>query len=261
MVACIAVLLLLISYVQENIKIVHESIPVANMTDKQVVLTNNMSAVDPTYNQLITFLKSDNTSSIKYSAPNWTCADFAKQLHDNAEAHGIKAAFVAVEFTNDSIDYNIYDDGSGDFHPPTSDADYGHGIDLFNTTDKGQVYVDASSIYGISTGDRIAYVSKGMEFNEIDLSHATETNYPFYTNYKQRYTNYIRNLKDYNQQVQSYNTQVATIANGTVGENWRALNQTSAQLKTTKENLDLEKTSLGDFYYPIGITKEVDIYW
>jgi len=261
MITCAVMFLILINYVQENIRIFHEPIPVANMTDKQVVLTNNRSAIDPTYDQLIAFLKSDNTSSMKYSAPDWTCADFAKQLHDNAEAHGIRAAFVAVEFTNDSINYSIYDDGSGNFQPPTSDADYGHGIDLFNTTDKGPIYVDASSIYGIYVGDRIAYVSKGREFNEIDLSQATGTDYSFYTDYKQRYINYIHDLKDYNQQAQSYNAQVAMIANGTVSEDWRTLNQTSTQLKTTKENLDLEKISLGDFYYPVGITREADVYW
>ena len=153
-------LILLIGFIILQIPAMQGSSPVLNTTGVQLVLVNNFSASDPTYDDLIRFLKSDSTSSVKYEYPGWTCADFAKQLHDNAEAHGIKAAFVAVEFYNSSIDYSIYDDGSGSFSPPLAAPDMGHGFNLFNTTDRGPVYVDASGIYEGSADDRIVYVGK-----------------------------------------------------------------------------------------------------
>ena len=85
-------------------------------------------------------------------------------LHNNAEANGIKSAFVAVLF---------------------SDTGTGHTLNAFNTTDKELVYVDCTGITGeeslrkwwyresyATELDKIAYLQKGKEYGllSIDIS-------------------------------------------------------------------------------------------
>lgn len=252
-ISIIIALVMLVSFIVVQLSATPSSIPVQNTTGVQVVLVNNLSASDPTYDDLIRFLKSDSTSSAKYVYPDWTCADFARQLHDNAEAHGIKAAFVAVEFYNSSIDYSIYDDGSGSFSPPLTAPDMGHGFNLFNTTDRGQIYVDASGIYESSTGDRIVYVAEGREFNEIDLDYAQGTDYAFYSGYRQKYIDYVYDLKEYNRLASAYNQGIAPVG--------MDLKQASLQLKSKRDDLTSQKAALGPFYYPPGVVKQIDVYW
>ncbi|CAJ36821.1 AN1-type zinc finger domain-containing protein [Methanocella arvoryzae] len=249
----LAALILLIGYIDARTTITYVTLPVQNTTGVQVVLANNRSAVDPTYDELVRFLKADDTSSMKYVSPGWTCADFARRLHDNAEAQGIKAGFVGVEFYGDSIDYSIYDDGSGNLLSPPGAPDMGHGLNIFNTVDKGLVYVDASSIYEGSTGDRIAYVVEGREFNEIDLDYAAGTDYSFYSGYRQKYLDYIHELKEYNRLAKNYNQGIA--------EPGMELNQMALVLKSRSDVLNAKKAEIGPFYYPSGTVKKINVYW
>lgn len=252
-IALIVALVMLIGFIDARTTVAYVTLPVQNTTGVQVTLANNRSAADPTYDELVRFLKSDDTSSLKYVSPGWTCADFAKRLHDNAEARGIKAGFVGIEFYDGSIDYNIYDDGSDTFAPPAGAPDMGHGLNLFNTVDKGPVYVDASSIYEGSTGDRIAYVIEGREFNEIDLDYATSTDYSFYTGYRQKYLDYIHELKEYNRLAKNYNQGIA--------EPGMELNQMALLLNSRNEALNAKKAEIGPFYYPSGTVKKINVYW
>lgn len=259
--ACLIAVIMLIGFIEKRLPIDStEIIPIQNTTGARVVLVNNASATDPTYDQLVAFLKADNTSSLKYAYPTWTCADFSRTLHDNAEARGIKAAFVAVEFTDASVDYSVYDPGTGPLTPSPS-PDLGHGLNLFNTVDKGPVYVDASSPYGGTSGDRIAYVAEGKEFNEIDLDRATGTDYSSYEAYKQKYLSYVSDLKDYNQQAKAYNLKLDQITSTSSKEERQALNQTHQNLVARQASLEAQKASFGQYYYPSGIVKKIDVYW
>jgi len=89
----------------------------------QIRLVNNLSAINPTYKQMVDFLKTDQTDKIHYNNSNFICGDFAEQLHNNAERAGYKCAFVSVYFF---------------------DGGYGHACNAFNTADKGLVYVDCT---------------------------------------------------------------------------------------------------------------------
>ena len=91
----------------------------------ELVLTNNSSAKDPTWLELRTFLQEDKTDKHLYIPGEYECGNFAKELHNNAEAAGIRAAFVGIHFTNELP----------------------HAINAFKTTDRGLVYIDV-------TGDR-----------------------------------------------------------------------------------------------------------
>jgi hypothetical protein len=92
----------------------------ANSTGAQVVLTENSSARNVTYSRLREFLSSDHTEDHDYVMPNYTCSDFARQLHDRAESAGIVCGYVSV----------VFEDATR------------HAIVVFNTTDRGTVYID-----------------------------------------------------------------------------------------------------------------------
>jgi len=116
-----------------------------------IVLINNKNATNPTYGQLLTFLQSDKTDEYPYIDTNKVpgsysppaeahvdltriqniidgvvqpsqpdvCSDFAERLHNDAEIHGIRCAYVSIELSTGS-----------------------HGIDAFQTSDRGLIYID-----------------------------------------------------------------------------------------------------------------------
>jgi hypothetical protein len=89
---------------------------------KVLTLTNYKNAKDPTYDQLLKFLKADKTDEKPYTS-TYVCSDFAKKLHDNAEKAGIKAGWVGCHSVN-------------------------HAFNVFKTTDKGTVYIDCTGVPG-----------------------------------------------------------------------------------------------------------------
>lgn len=105
----------------------------AGANGEPIKLVNNPNSTDPTYQEMITFLKSDKTDEIEYDPNSFVCGDFAEAIHNNAEATGIKAAWVSIDF----IDYTE-----------------GHACNAFNTTDRGLIFVDCTGIYPYEPGNR-----------------------------------------------------------------------------------------------------------
>ncbi|HUL61989.1 MAG TPA: AN1-type zinc finger protein [Methanocella sp.] len=258
-VAGLVALVFLIGYVIVNTPTWSYSIPVSNDTGVTVVLTNYRNATDPTWDRLMAFLKADNTIDIPYSYPAYTCADFARTLHDRAEASGIKCSFVAVEFYNRTIDYSLYDAGDGNFQPPARSLDTGHGLDVFRTVDRGTVYVDASSdsnYVGSDAKVRIAYLEEGQELNEIDLDWAANnTSYSFYEDYKRTQLDFIADERSFYKDLNAFNALNAG-GNATNAE----LKLQSEQLSSRAVDLNLRKSRLGPFYFPIGVVKSFSVY-
>ena len=95
-----------------------------NELGEHPVLMENSSAHDPTYKELLNFLKNDDTVKNKYVSPNFTCADFAQEMQNHAESQGIRCGFSGISFLN---------------------AKYGHAMSVFETTDMGLIYVDTTS--------------------------------------------------------------------------------------------------------------------
>jgi hypothetical protein len=60
-----------------------------------------------------------------------------KSLHDNSESAGIKAGWVSIQFENNGVD---------------------HACDVFNTTDRGLVFVDCVN------GDTSVDLAEGKEY-------------------------------------------------------------------------------------------------
>lgn len=82
----------------------------------QVELSN------PTYKELIEFLAGDKTDSNPYVVGEYVSFDFAVELNNNAEANGIRAAYVAV-----------------------FSKEWGHGIAAFETIDRGLIFIEPQS--------------------------------------------------------------------------------------------------------------------
>lgn len=88
-------------------------------------LVNNPTASDPTFAQLLDFLREDRTDENPYVAKRYDCHRFARDVHDNAERAGIRAALVHV----------------------VTSAGLKHDLNAFKTTDRGLVFIDCTGVY------------------------------------------------------------------------------------------------------------------
>jgi hypothetical protein len=93
----------------------------ADTLDRHPVLMENSNSRNPTYQELMNFLKNDRTVQHKYDYPEYTCANFVVDLQHNAEKAGINCGYAGLNFK-----------GKED----------GHAINVFPTTDAWLVYVD-----------------------------------------------------------------------------------------------------------------------
>jgi hypothetical protein len=114
-------------YLEPVIEVIQQQSPVyqkaidssyPNMT--RCYVTEYRNATDPSYSELINFLRVDNTEKGLYVPGQHVCINFAVELHDNAERNQIKAHIFSIDFT------------------------YGesHACNGFNTTDRGWIYID-----------------------------------------------------------------------------------------------------------------------
>jgi len=122
-----------------------------------ITLVNNESAVDPSYKQLVEFIKEDKTNEIPYNNTSFVCSDAAERVHNNAEAIGFRSAWVYIDFTNERATLN----------PTTNALVVGHACNLFNTTDEGLVAIDCTG--GSCPTDEAANVDLSKWDNEVSL--------------------------------------------------------------------------------------------
>jgi len=124
-----------------------------------IELIDNPAATNPTYAELLAFIKKDQTDKYSYifGPPKvaYTCGDFAEDVHNNAEAAGIRAAWVGID---------IYGNTEG------------HALNAFETTDMGLVFIDTTGegLWRESSSDRDswdkqAYVRIGEAYQVADV--------------------------------------------------------------------------------------------
>ncbi len=230
-----------------------------------VRLENNMTAVNPTWRQLIDFLKADKTDSSSYIPGSYTCAEFAETLHNAAEKAGIRCAFVGIDFENDTT---------------------GHGLNAFFTVDLGWVFIDNTgrdlsdllefkpltlfepqekNLFEGWSRDSVAYVKIGSELGFVHmlvvdplvpLFTAGSLDYTFYEVWKSRKQAYEATLDQYNRDVQSYNDWVRA---GTAEA--RQMLADKILLVSKKMKLERDALALGPIFKPMGIVKQIDIYF
>lgn len=108
----------------------------ASCTDAKLV--DSQSAANPSYASLMAFLASDYTEQHTYTLGQYDCSEFSRDIHNSAEAAGIRSAVVHVLFEKETL---------------------GHAFNAFLTSDYGMVYVDCTSI-----PDKIVRCKKGKEY-------------------------------------------------------------------------------------------------
>jgi hypothetical protein len=115
--------------------------------DKLISLVNYDNAKNPTYSQLVEFIKKDTTDRKKYTS-KYVCSDYAEDVHNKAERAGIKAGWVGIRFKSGP----------------------GHACNAFQTRDKGLVYIDCTgSDYQKGSFDKIITLKKGKPITPKSL--------------------------------------------------------------------------------------------
>jgi len=75
---------------------------------------------NPTYNEMKRFLAEDETDSKQYVDGVYTCSDFSADVNNNAEAQGLRAAVVFIDFP----------------------IERSHVVVAFETVDKGLIFIE-----------------------------------------------------------------------------------------------------------------------
>ena len=119
-------------------------ITVAASTENwDAVLIDNDEAYDPSLAELKAFLAEDRTEYHEYILGVYDGSEFSRDIHNRAEAAGIRAGVVHIWWQNDPV---------------------GHALNVFHTRDYGLVYVDSTE-----EPDRAARVVKGKTYRGTDI--------------------------------------------------------------------------------------------
>jgi hypothetical protein len=126
--------------------------PTIGPDGQPITLVSNPAAVNPTFAQLQSFLLADKTDQNTYVPGAYVCADFARDIYNNAEKAGIRAAFVGIRFSGISE---------------------GNALNAFMTTDKGLVFIDCTGLEALQAGpadnDKIVNVKIGIDYQPVGL--------------------------------------------------------------------------------------------
>lgn len=124
---------------ETGVSLVINGIVIAGGNYEDLIVIDNPLAHDVTYMELMEFIRNDKTDEIEYVDYYFVCGDYAEMVHNNAEAQCIKAGFVWVTF----------------------DDHRSHIFNMFETVDKGTVYMDCggndSLVESFNVGEEIIY--------------------------------------------------------------------------------------------------------
>lgn len=90
---------------------------------EEISIVNSPHATQVSFSEVLDFIELDKTDENEYVLDVFDCAQYSEMFHDNAENHGITSGVMLVWFED------RYD---------------GHAFNVFNTTDKGLVFVDVT---------------------------------------------------------------------------------------------------------------------
>lgn len=199
---------------------------------------------NPTWSELEEFLRLDDTDTIPYIEDSFDCSGFAITLRDRAWRHGMRSAYVEIGFSEGE----------------------GHALNVFETTDKGLIYVDNTQ------ADQIAYIEIGQLYMAIhldalkseyitcsgdpdefwgSLTYTTHSN-PFRYDYC---VDYYRRVQFREESVVAYNEAVDAYNRGS--SEW-----SYSRLTRWLENIEALGEDLGSiFYEPMGTVENVEVCW
>jgi hypothetical protein len=226
-----------------------------------IILSHNANAIDPTFDQMVAFIESDNTDGreyVKSGTDAFVCADFAEVVHNNAEAAGIRAAWVSLTF-----------EGTKE----------GHALNAFETTDRGLVYIDctnsgsaAGRAKGLSSWDAVAYIEIGQKYGVLPIERVLASGsdfyrlqYDFYLDCAKAWQEYETKLEAYNAEVDEYNRETSTHVYAIGSADWRRVSAWKEDLLARQKELeDLQQKTGGRWLeseYSSYLVKSVNIHW
>jgi hypothetical protein len=224
---------------------------------KPIDLVDNPTATNPTYNLVEAFIRTDATDTKIYT-DDYSCGDFAEEVHNNAEAMGIRAGWVGIFFNGEET---------------------GHACNVFQTTDMGLVYIDCTGgnpegravptpirngqlKHNATSWDKVAYVELGMEYGVIGIDRADSLSYSYYAEYKQSWDEYEELVDKYNNEVTQYNEEIEGKVYQQGSVELKRIKEWEAEIEEMKDEIDAMAAELGEYRFePLGIVEEVEIYW
>ncbi len=229
---------------------IYENGAIARGDGGPIELINNPDATNPTYAELIAFITADATDERLYSS-GYNCSDFAEDVHNNAEAAGIRAAWVGIDFGGD---------------------DEGHACNAFETTNLGLIYIDCTgenpesqtNLYSNNptSWDKVAYVEIGKEYGVIAVDKAKPYSYSFYEEYKQKWQERKKLLNDYNEEIMRYNQEIEGKVYQEGSPELARIIAWEARLEEKSRVIDELTEEVGDFRFePKGVVKDIHMHW
>jgi hypothetical protein len=219
---------------------------------KPIELIDNPNASNCTYAELLAFIDADPTDTNVYLEGSYVCANFAEDVHNNAEAAGIRAAWVGIDLEGE---------------------EQGHALNAFETTDKGLVYIDctggglASRLATLVTQsqsqswDTVAYIEIGCECGFMDISYAESPSYSFYEEYVQKWQEFETKLESYNREVDRYNQEISGKVYIIGSAEDARMTAWEARLEQEEQALDKLTKELEGFYEPSSVVEDIHVHW
>ena len=210
---------------------------------KAIILKNNPAAINPTFDEMVAFIKADATDYRDYikSGDNaYVCSDFAEDVHNNAEAAGIKAGWVALTF---------------------SSTGEGHALNSFETTDRGLIYIDCTNggrddeENKASSRDTVAYIETGKRYGILNIDVVASSTYDYYTLQYDFYTERKKAWQDYQNRLKSFNTEVDRYNKEISGKVFTYGSPEEQKISAWKEELQEQERTLE------RLEKELGQYW
>ncbi len=231
--------------------------------NKPIRLINNENAVNPSYDELLFFISEDDTNTLPYikDGPEaFVCSDYAEILHNNAEAAGIKAGWVSIDYADGSI---------------------GHAVNVFETSDMGLVFIDCTGellktwdgenyIYENDgyfftepkKWDTVAYIRIGEVYGRVAIDEADSLDYAFLQSYIERWESYRTMLEKYKDEIRLYNQAIKGKTFTVGSEEYEAMKAWEARIIAAEHEIDALEAELGHYYYlPSSEVSNYNIYW
>ncbi len=206
---------------------------------------------------MVAFIKADDTDFRDYVENAYVCADFAEDVHNNAEAAGIRAGWVALSF-----------DGTEE----------GHALNSFETTDRGLIYIDCTNKSPenientASSWDTVAYVEMGKRYGVLDIDVVTSSPYDYYTLQYEFYTERENAWQEYQDLLESFNEEVDRYNEEIKGKVYTIGSPEEKRISAWKEELENQEETLKkmeeelekEWYeseYSKYTVKDIQIHW
>ena len=109
-----------LSTIQTELGVTRDTLTDLEISYEGLMTGHGYTIKDPTYSEMMSFLRADDTDEAEYIEDEYECTEFTTDLCNGAEEEGIRCAYVTLKFP----------------------AGIGHTIVAFDTIDKGLIYIE-----------------------------------------------------------------------------------------------------------------------